>query len=79
MILNIPNDKKNVYHVNEDIERRRLSYAFQYVICVIFDSVAPRVADNYIIYNLKTVLQPKTSPNIIKRQKLRSRNYKNLL
>ena len=79
MILNIPNDKKNVYRVNEDIERRILSCAFQYVICVIFDSVAPRVADNYIIYNLKSVLQPKTSPNIIKRQKLRSRNYKNLL
>ena len=44
----------------------KLSYTFQYVICVIFDSIAPCVADNYIIYNLKSVLQPKTSPILLK-------------
>ena len=66
----ILNDKKNVYHVNEGRERRRLSYAFQYVICVIFDSVAPRVADNYIIYNFESLFAAENIPKYYQKTKI---------
>ena len=51
-------------------ERRILSYAFQYVICVIFDSVAPRVADNYIIYNLKSLFAAENIPKYYQKTKI---------